>query len=140
MLNNSQVEFNVLADNLINNEMHVAFIRNDDRGIIDFSNSDNLASLTKSHFEVRFIVCEDKIPIEIKIYPVSYEHDLPLFFDLTLCRYKAYQELFSRWTSRHNKHHAKNPFNCKDFNDYIHKTDFLKSDFIIFATDLVEKI
>jgi hypothetical protein len=73
--------------------------------------------------------------ITFHLYPLMYNR-ADVESDLIKCRADAICNIFGRWTScGYNKHHAKNYFNCKDFNKYLDDIGFLKSDYMLLQVD-----
>ena len=79
----------------------------------------------------------NKKVITVEVWPLLYNEDICKMDSgkqKSLVRYRmlAVNNIFKRWSAAgHNKHHAKNPFNCKAFQRYLDEIDFNNADYLI---------
>lgn len=66
------------------------------------------------------------------LYPLCYNKNMKTKDNLAQNRNDAIQTIFARWTNKgYNKHHAKNPYACKNFIKYLNKIKFTQADYMI---------
>lgn len=72
--------------------------------------------------------------IDCLVFPVCYQTQTieSSVNDITAVRSQAVWKLFDRWTMKgYNKHHAKSPYGCKQFTQWLDQQDYMKADYLI---------
>ena len=68
------------------------------------------------------------------LFPLLYNKggDIDLSRGITFARNAAVVNIFNRWTDAgFNRHHAKDPYNCKAFMKYLDENDFTSADYML---------
>lgn len=124
---------------MMNCKLTIKSIMKSEMGILLLEANENsmydvLANRTS--YEDRLVMNSVSSMITYHLFPLMYSNQIDISSDLINSRANAVHNIFKRWTScGYNKRHAKNHFNCKEFDEYIDDIQFLKADYMLLLVD-----
>jgi len=134
MKNISDITENEIVNELLTNKLGILLLKTTDKNFYNIlsrynSNYNNCTSTQN--------VCANENYVTYLLYPLLYSIEIDDFTNeqtqkIVFIRNKAIYDIFLRWTNAgYNKHHAKDPYNCKKFMNYLNNIKFNKADYVL---------
>lgn len=127
MYKESEVNLDDIVKALLESELGFLLLQSDN----DCKNMYDLLS-EKSTYEDRLRMFGYNTHVTYQLFPLIYHKSHKNESDIVKARANALYNVFARWTEKgYNKHHAKNPFNCKDFIKYTKELEWTNADYML---------
>ena len=121
----SELDLDKAVQLLMENELGILLVEADKLCLWD-----KLAEMTT--FEHRQGMHGNGYEVTHHLYPIRYKHPTEPDTALLNSRMDALYNVFHRWTFvGHNKRHAKNPFKCKAFMQYLEEIGWHEADYLL---------
>ena len=127
MYKESEVNLDDIVKALLESELGFLLLQSDN----DCKNMYDLLS-EKSTYEDRLRMFGYNTHVTYQLFPLIYHKSHKNESDIVKARANALYNVFARWTEKgYNKHHAKNPFSCKDFIKYTKELEWTNADYML---------
>lgn len=103
--------------------------------------SPNMYSILNAHvpYYQSFTLLGTTINASYHLYPLHYQHKVTETGDIIVSRMHAVWDLFERWTDAgYNKRHAKKPYGCKTFMNWLEEQDYFQADYLLLLIETEE--
>lgn len=125
----SNINPDKVVEKILENEMGILLLEADESSVYDL-----LAERTTD--EDRLGMFGNGIHITYHLFPLLYKNKNINTQNLTKSRSTALHNVFIRWDELgYNKHHAKNPFSCKAFINYLEEIEFHQADYMLLMVE-----
>ena len=130
MYKESEVNSDDVVKALLESELGFLLLQSDN----DCKNVYDLLS-EKSTYEDRIGMFGYNTHVTYHLFPLTY-HKSHKNSDIAKARANAIYNIFARWTDKgYNKHHAKDPFNCKAFMKYMDELEWTNADYMLLLVE-----
>lgn len=129
MYNASTLRCDEAVKKITESEFGILLLKADKKSMFDIS-------AEKLTFRDRQGMFGNGAHITYHLFPLFYENIVCNLGNLVESRAVAVKNLFYRWTEQgYNKHHAKDPYNCKAFIRFLDSIEFLEADYMLLLVD-----
>ena len=127
----SELDLDITVKTLLESELGFLLF------ISDNTDRDMFSILLKGGtYEDRIGVFGYNTHITCHLFPLMYHKAHENDCDYVKARANALHNVFKRWTDAgYNKYHAKEPFNCKKFMDFINSLEWSRTDYMLLMVD-----
>ena len=122
----SEIDIDTAAKKLMDNEMGILLLEADEKSYYDLM-------AEKGTYEDRIGICGGCQDITCQLFPLMYQNRIgSVIQNLSKSRGNAIYHIFNRWTDLgYNKRHAKDPFACEAFLQYLEQIGFTNADYML---------
>ena len=126
MKSTSTTNLNQALIDMVNSEIGIALLSADGGNEQIYKKTSE-----KNHYTERIAGFAGKQLVAYQIYQLNYSCAIPSA-DTIEMRNDAIQNIFCRWNALgYNQSHAKNPYNSKNFAEFLDSLEFTKSDYLL---------
>lgn len=132
-MHNTSLNLDDTVKLLIENELGILLLVTEEPGSSCYS-----LLAEKSSYEDRLGMFGNNMHVTYHLFPIMYNKSSQEteVKDLISVRNNALYNVFDRWCAKgYNKHHAKSPFGCTAFKQYLDEIGFLKADYMLLMVD-----
>lgn len=133
MEKSSKIDLDRAMKLLAENELGILLLEADAKSMYDIlAEKSTYEDRQGMYGEINGTTCH----ITYHLYPLYYKKVPIPAQNLINSRVNAIQNVFCRWTAKgYNKHHAKSPYGCKAFNEYLDEIGYNNADYMLLLVE-----